>query len=103
MGILLGAALRYIILNEVALAQRATAQGMLSIAISLGQISGAAAIGAIVSSQGSTAGYTVAFLVSGVVMLLLTGAATQLKGRREELAAMQLQTSAGVSSGQVHG
>ncbi len=96
-GILLGAALRYIILNEVDSAQRATAQGLLSIAISLGQIAGAAAIGAISATQSGIGGYATAFVVSGAIMLLLTLAATQLKGRTEELATMQRNPTVGVS------
>ncbi|GAB4110043.1 MAG: MFS transporter [Roseiflexaceae bacterium] len=88
-GVLLGAALRYIILNEVTAAERAAAQGLLSIFISIGQLVGAALIGALVMLRSGIAGYGLAFLVSGLLMVGLALAATRLKGRQAELASMQ--------------
>jgi EmrB/QacA subfamily drug resistance transporter len=88
-GVLLGAALRYIILNEVTAAERAAAQGLLSILISIGQLVGAALIGALVMLRSGIAGYGLAFLVSGLLMVGLALAATRLKGRQAELESMQ--------------
>jgi MFS family permease len=95
-GILLGAALRYIILNEAQPSQRATAQGLLTIAISLGQIIGAGLIGLILTWQAGLNGYASAFLLSGAIMLALALAATRLKGRSAEQATMQRQSAVGV-------
>lgn len=90
LSILLGAALRYVMLNEAPLSERAAAQGMLTLFSSIGQLMGGALVGAIVASRGgAVAGYVAAFLAVGVVMLLLTLSALGLKGRAEELATVR--------------
>lgn len=91
-GVLLGAALRYIMLNEVQSNERASAQGLITIFISIGQLLGAALMGAVVAARGGTEGYAAAFLASGVVMLILTFAATQLKSRAAELETVRRHT-----------
>lgn len=93
-GVLLGAALRYIMLNEVLGSERAAAQGLITIFISIGQLIGAAVIGAVVAAHGGTDGYAAAFWASGLVMLLLAGAATQLKSRAAELETVQRNQAA---------
>jgi MFS family permease len=93
-GVLLGASLRYIMLNEVQGNERASSQGLLTIFISIGQLFGAALMGALVAARGGTDGYAVAFLASGAVMLLLTFAATQLKSRAAELETVQRNQAA---------
>jgi MFS family permease len=93
-GVLLGASLRYIMLNEVQGNERASSQGLLTIFISIGQLVGAALMGALVAARGGIDGYAAAFLASGVVMLLLTIAATQLKSRAAELETVQRNQAA---------
>ncbi|MDZ4717375.1 MAG: MFS transporter, partial [Roseiflexaceae bacterium] len=88
-GVLLGASLRYIMLNEVTGSERASAQGLLTIFISIGQLVGAALMGAVVAARGGIDGYAAAFLASGAVMLILTIASTQLKSRAAELETVQ--------------
>jgi MFS family permease len=95
-GVLLGASLRYIILNEATPAERGTAQSLLTLALGVGQLGGAALMGAIAARQGGTAGYTTALLASGGVMLLMTLAATQLKDRSAEIATRRDQPAGAV-------
>ncbi len=83
---LLGAALRYIMLNEAAATERAAAQGIISLEMSLGFLIGAALVGAIAASRGGgVAGFSAAFLVVGMVYFLLTVLSLGLKGRAGEL------------------
>lgn len=89
LAVLLGAALRYIMLNEAPAAERASAQAILTIFTSVGQLIGGALAGAVAASRGGgVQGYTSSFFLIGVVMLLLTLAALGLKGRSEELATL---------------
>jgi EmrB/QacA subfamily drug resistance transporter len=84
---LLGSSLRYIMLNEAPPDQRGAAQGVLTLFTSIGQLLGAAAVGAIVASQhGAPRGYSSAFAALGVFMLLLAAAAMGLKPHEIELA-----------------
>lgn len=83
---LLGATLRYIMLNEAPVTERAAAQGIISLEASLGQLIGGALVGAIaVSRGGGVVGFSSAFLVVGVVYWLLLIAGLGLKGRAAEL------------------
>jgi MFS family permease len=69
---LLGAPLRYILLDEVSAEERASAQGILTVFISVGQLLSGALIGAVAASQGGGAsGYREAFLIVGVVTLAM--------------------------------
>jgi MFS family permease len=85
-GALLGAPTRYIISSRVGPNQRASAVGMLSIMLIVGQIVGGSLGGGVASSHGDPAnGYRVAYLVFAgiaVVAALLTAA---LASRRAEL------------------
>jgi EmrB/QacA subfamily drug resistance transporter len=89
---LLGAPLRYISLNETASTERSTAQGVISITASTGQLLGGAMIGAIAASSAQSgdvaAGYSLAFLVMGLISLVMVGLAFLLKKRSFELASM---------------
>lgn len=87
LAVLLGAALRYILLNEAPPSERASAQAILTIFTSVGQLVGGALAGAIAGSRGGgVGGYTASFLIIGLVMVVLTLAALGLKGRAAELA-----------------
>ena len=88
---LLGSSLRYVMLNEAPADQRASAQGILTLFTSIGQLLGAAAVGAIVASHGGgLAGYDIAFQMVGVCMIALAAASVALKSRRAELAAARV-------------
>ena len=84
---LLGSSLRYVMLNEAPRDQRGAAQGILTLFTSVGQLLGAAAVGALVASHGGAlAGYDLAFEAVGSFMLVLAVAAVALKKRGAELA-----------------
>ncbi len=83
---LLGATLRYIMLNEAPPEDRAAAQGVLTLFTSTGQLLGGAAVGALAASRGGgMAGYRFAFFVVGLVMLALWLSGFALKSRQAEL------------------
>jgi EmrB/QacA subfamily drug resistance transporter len=86
---LLGAPLRYVVLNEATPDQRGAAQGLLTVVLSVGQLLGAAIVGAIAASRGSNAhGYQQAFLVVSGIMALTFLVGFGLKSRvAEKLAA----------------
>ncbi len=87
LGILLGAPLRYIMLNEAPASERASAQGILTLNTSVGQMLGGAMVGAIAASfGGGGSGFATAFLVVGVIAMLLTAVAFALKSQAEERA-----------------
>ncbi len=94
---LLGAPLRYVMLNEAPREDRAAAQGLLTIAISIGQLTGGALVGAVAASQGGgISGYRAAFLAVGLAMIILALMASGLKGRTEELATVQQHEAIGM-------
>ncbi len=94
MSALLGAPMRYIMLNEARLAERSVAQGVLAIFTSAGQLIGSTMTGAIAASRvasggasgatGDAAGYSLAFVVIGVFSLVLVLLSTLLKNRAAE-------------------
>jgi EmrB/QacA subfamily drug resistance transporter len=87
---ILGAPLRYIVLNEAPMKDSAAAQGILSINTSFGQIIGAAILGAIISSQGSQiSGYGTSYAFLAVIAFVMLVIAFTLKGRKEELKSFQ--------------
>ena len=87
---LLGSALRYVMLNEAPRADRGAAQGILTVFISIGQLAGAAVLGAIIASTGGeVSSYADAFLVVAVLTTLLTVAAFGLRGRAAERKRME--------------
>lgn len=82
---LLGAPIRYIMLNEAATQDRSVAQGVASLFSSIGQLFGASIIGAVTASgNGSVAGYDNAYLLTGAVTLLLLFLTFALKSRNQE-------------------
>ncbi len=86
-GLAMRASLSYIMLNEVPVAERASTQGILLIFISIGQLAGAALIGAIAASTpGQTAGFSIAFLVMASLSTALVILSLFLKSRKHELA-----------------
>ena len=86
---LLGAPLRYVVLNEAGPGERAAAQGLLSTVLAVGQLAGAALVAAIAASHGpGPGGWQQGFNVIGVVMAATVLAAFALKGHAEERAAV---------------
>ncbi len=86
LGILLGAPLRYVMLNEAPASERAAAQGILVLFTSMGQVAGGALVGAMAASfGGGLTGYASAFFAVGVVMVAMTLLTLGLKNRSAEL------------------
>ena len=87
---IIGAPLRYIVLNETPMENSAAAQGILSINISFGQIVGAAILGAIISSQGSQIiGYNISYVFLAVIAFSMLLLALTLKSRSLELKSLK--------------
>lgn len=92
---LLGAPMRYIMLSEAQAEDRASAQGVITLFTSIGQLLSGALVGAVAASQGGGAGgYSSAFLVVAAVSLVLTALSFGLKTRAAELATMQANETA---------
>jgi EmrB/QacA subfamily drug resistance transporter len=84
---LLGAPIRYIMLNEAPASERTAAQGVSTMFTSIGQLISSALVGAVAASLGGgTVGYNAAYLVIGVVALVMTALTFALKSRAQELA-----------------
>jgi MFS family permease len=83
-GALLGAPTRYIITREAGPAQRATAVGLLSIFLIIGQIVGAALAGGIVGSHGGAIGYERAYETFAAIAVVAIGLTQTLKSRTAE-------------------
>lgn len=82
---LLGAPIRYIMLNEVPLEDRAAAQGAVTVFTGVGQLLSGALVGAVAASGGGgVAGYTLAYTVTGAVGVLLILLSLGLKRRSAE-------------------
>jgi EmrB/QacA subfamily drug resistance transporter len=86
---LLGAPIRYIMLNESGQADRTVAQGVAALFTSTGQLLSGALVGAIAASSG----YPGAFLVIGVLGMVSILLALQLKNRTEELITAKKQNA----------
>jgi len=77
-------------LNEAPAADRTAAQGAITLFTSVGQLMSSAVVGAVAASQGGgVSGYESAFMVIGVVALLMTLLTLGLKGQAEEQATIQ--------------
>ncbi len=88
-SVLSGSALRYIMLNEVSASERATTQGVITIFVSIGQMSGAAVIGTILASNNlSSNGYKEAFLLISMLAFFLAASGIFLKSRSREIATL---------------
>lgn len=95
-GILIGVgfsmrtSLNYIMLNESTPRDRASAQGLLTIFISLGQLTGASLIGALAATPSHEGGgFGLAFTICGILAALLALAALRLKSRVAEIATVK--------------
>jgi EmrB/QacA subfamily drug resistance transporter len=92
---LLGAPIRYIMLNEAPAEERATAQAVITICTGVGQLTSGALMGAVAASfGGGVAGYGSAYGVIGLVTIVMVLLALGLKSRPAELATLlQRETS----------
>jgi EmrB/QacA subfamily drug resistance transporter len=87
-GALLGAPTRYIVTSHVGPEQRASAVGLLSVFLIMGQIVGGSLGGGVASSHGdAVSGYRVAYLVFAAVAVAAALLTTALASRRAERAA----------------
>lgn len=90
---ILGAPLRFIVLNEATAADRGAAQGLLTVFLAVGQIIGAALIGGVATSRGGgPAGYQFALLLLGALTAALVVLGFGLKSRAAEQAALAAAT-----------
>lgn len=77
---LLGAPLRYIMLQEAPSEERAAAQGMITVATGVGQLVGGALVGAVAASGGGgVAGYMLGYFATGMVGVVLVFASLGLR------------------------
>ena len=96
---LLGAPLRYILLNEAPASDRTAAQGLLTVFTSIGQLISGALVGAIAASQGGGAvGYQAAFLAIGAVAAVMTVLAFNLKSKDEERSSIEGKNEPSITS-----
>jgi EmrB/QacA subfamily drug resistance transporter len=87
---LLGAPVRYIMLNEAPASDRTAAQGAIALFTSIGQLLSSALVGAVADSQGGgVQGYGSAYLVIGGIAIVLIILTFWLKNRKEEQATVQ--------------
>jgi MFS family permease len=86
LSVLAGSGLRYIMLNEVGVHERAITQGVLTIFISIGQIVGSAAITTVAAQELlPAAGYRKALYLISFLMAITFVLALRLKSRNEEI------------------
>lgn len=84
---LVGAPIRYIMLNEASSQDRAAAQAVITIFSGVGRLTSGALIGAVAASLGGgISGYSSAYSVLGVAALMMVLLALGLKNRAAELA-----------------
>jgi EmrB/QacA subfamily drug resistance transporter len=87
---LLGAPVRYIMLNEAPSSDRTAAQGAITLFTSIGQLTSSALVGAVAASQGGgVKGYGAAYLAIGAIAVVLVLLTLGLKNRKQELATVQ--------------
>ncbi|GAB4505704.1 MAG: MFS transporter [Anaerolineales bacterium] len=87
---LLGAPMRYIMLNEASAEERTAAQGVITLFTSIGQMTSSAVVGAVAASMGGgVKGYTSAYLVIGVVAAVMVLLAFGLKNQQQERATQE--------------
>src|SRR6185503_19642021 len=88
MSALLGAPLRYIVLQEAGEGRRGAGQGLLALCVSVGQLVGAAAVGSIVgSATDAVPGYRQSLLIvaaaCGIALVLSAALRGRVSARRE--------------------
>lgn len=89
LAVLLGAPLRYVVLREVPSEQRGAGQGLLTLFLSVGQLTGAALVGGVAASQGAgIGGYQRALLLIAVVTCAVVLLSTALKSGRADSSAL---------------
>jgi MFS family permease len=87
---LLGAPMRYIMLNEASAAERTSAQGMITLFTSIGQLTSSALVGAVAASMGGgVKGYGTAYMVVGVIAGIMVILTLGLKNRQQELSMIE--------------
>jgi EmrB/QacA subfamily drug resistance transporter len=92
MSALLGAPIRYIMLNEAPIEERAAAQAVITMFTGVGQLTSAALVGAVAASfGGGVIGYSSAYGVIGLVAIIMILLALGLKSRAAELATLAQQ------------
>lgn len=92
MSSLLGAPIRYIMLNEAPAEERAAAQAVITLFTGVGQLTSAALVGAVAASfGGGVVGYSSAYGVIGLVAITMIILALGLKSRAAELATIAQQ------------
>jgi MFS family permease len=83
LAVLLGAPLRYVVIREVPETQRGAGQGLLTLFLSVGQLTGAALVGGVSASQGGdVGGYQRALLTIAALMAIVFLASAGLKRGR---------------------
>ncbi|HZK66289.1 MAG TPA: MFS transporter, partial [Chloroflexota bacterium] len=88
---LLGAPMRYIVLNEAGSHDRAAAQAVLTVATSVGQLLSGALIGAVAASKGGGAqGYAGSYLAIGLLSLAIAAGGMMLKSRAREMESLKV-------------
>ncbi len=86
---LLGAPIRYIMLNEAPAEERAAAQAIITLFTGVGRLTSGALVGAVAASMGGgVAGYSSAYLVIGFVAITMILLASGLKSHTAELATL---------------
>jgi EmrB/QacA subfamily drug resistance transporter len=87
---LLGAPMRYIMLNEASAADRTSAQGLITLFTSIGQLASSALIGAVAASMGGgVKGYGTAYMVIGIIAGIMVVLTLGLKNRQQELSILK--------------
>lgn len=93
-GALLGAPTRYIITNSVGTEQRASAVGLLSIFLIIGQILGGSLAGGIIGTHASDIeGYRVAYVAFAAIAVVAAALTLALKSKAAERLALQAKIS----------
>ncbi|MGW8316715.1 MAG: MFS transporter [Bacteroidales bacterium] len=91
LSVLSGSSLRYIMLNETSSTDRAVTQGMLTIFISLGQLTGASLIGVIIARVQGVQGYRDVFFYQAIMIGLILIIAFFLKNHVKEMETEQTE------------
>jgi MFS family permease len=84
LSVLSGSSLRYIMLNEAPAADRAITQGMLTIFISFGRITGASLVGVFTAKASGAEGFRNVFLYQSLLLVVIFLAAFFLKSHAAE-------------------
>jgi EmrB/QacA subfamily drug resistance transporter len=96
---LLGAPMRYIMLNEASAADRTSAQGLITLFTSVGQLTSSALVGAVAASMGGgVKGYGTAYIVVGVIAAIMVILTLGLKNRQQEQATLRSAESIPVTT-----